>query len=232
MNEISVHPKETNGSASMIEIISRAARDESVNIDKLERLMAMHERMQAKQAESAYNASLAEMQDELPSIGERGSAAGRYTYALWEDINTAVKPILKKHGFALSFSTDCSDGVAVTGVLSHKAGHKEETTIKLAPDASGNKNGVQAVASSVSYGKRYTAGALLNLTSHGEDDDAYSAAKPVPEYESPEYADWCAKVDECDTAPEFAAVWKEMTPSVRRVMEPYIKAAKEEKVKS
>src|SRR3546814_7335365 len=29
---------------------------------------------------------------------------------------------------------------------------------------------------SVSYGKRYTAGALLNLTSHGEDDDAFRAA--------------------------------------------------------
>ena len=50
------------------------------------------------------------------------------------------------------------------------------TTIKLPADVSGNKNAVQAVASSVSYGKRYTAGALLNLTSHGEDDDAYAAA--------------------------------------------------------
>jgi len=29
----------------------------------------------------------------------------------------------------------------------------------------------------VSYGKRYTAGPLLNLTSHGEDDDAFGAVK-------------------------------------------------------
>ncbi|WP_185835578.1 ERF family protein [Pseudomonas aeruginosa] len=46
-------------------------------------------------------------------------------------------------------------------------------------DTSGNKNAVQAVASSVSYGKRYTAGALLNFTTHGEDDDAFTAAAPV-----------------------------------------------------
>src|SRR5690606_16446095 len=60
--------------------------------------------------------------------------------------------------------------------LTHKSGHREETTIKLPADPSGNKNAVQAVASSVSYGKRYTAGALLNLTSHAEDDDAFAAA--------------------------------------------------------
>jgi hypothetical protein len=37
------------------------------------------------------------------------------------------------------------------------------------------------VASTVSYGKRYAAGALLNLTSHGEDDDAYGSCPPPKE---------------------------------------------------
>lgn len=160
---------------TLLAVIGRAASDPSCDVDKMERLMGMHERMLAQQAVVEFNESLAEMQDKLPSIGERGNAAGRYTFALWEDINAAIKPILKAHGFALSFRTDCTDGIAVTGVLSHKAGHSEATTIKLPADASGNKNAVQAVASSVSYGKRYTAGALLNLTSHGEDDDAFAA---------------------------------------------------------
>ena len=161
---------------SLLAVISRAAADPNVDIDKMERLMQMHERMQGKQAEADFAADLAEMQDQLPSIGERGNAAGRYTYALWEDINAAIKPVLKRFGFALSFRTDFADGIAVTGVLSHKGGHKIETTIKLPADGSGNKSPVQAVASSVSYGKRYAAGALLNLTSHGEDDDAFAAA--------------------------------------------------------
>lgn len=167
--------QDTEG-ATILSVISRAASDPSVDIDKMERLLQMHERMQDKQAAADFAAALAEMQDALPSIGERGNAAGRYTYALWEDINAAIKPILKQHGFALSFRTDFTDGIAVTGVLSHRSGHREETTIKLPADSSGNKNAVQAVASSVSYGKRYTAGALLNLTSHGEDDDAFTAS--------------------------------------------------------
>ena len=164
-------------SSGLLPMIERAARDPDVNVDKMERLMALMERVDARNAEAAFSADLAEMQDELPSIGERGNAAGRYTYALWEDINAAIKPVLKRYGFALSFRTDFTDGISVTGVLSHKGGHKIETTIKLPADSSGNKNAVQAVASSVSYGKRYTAGALLNLTSHGEDDDAFAAAQ-------------------------------------------------------
>lgn len=163
-------------SGTLMAVISRAASDPNCDIDKMERLMQMHERMQERQAATEFSAALAEMQDQLPSIGERGDAAGRYTYALWEDINTAIKPVLKANGFALSFRTDFADGITVTGVLSHRSGHSERTSIKLPADGSGGKNAVQAVASSVSYGKRYAAAALLNLTSHGEDDDAYRAA--------------------------------------------------------
>jgi len=166
--------------ATLLQVISRAASDQGTDVEKMERLMAMYERIEAKRAEAAYASALSDMQDALPAIGERGKAKVngevRYTFALWEDINTAIKPVLKAHGFALSFRTDFTDGISITAVLSHRAGHSERTTIKLPADSSGSKNAVQAVASSVSYGKRYTAGALLNLTSHGEDDDAYRAA--------------------------------------------------------
>lgn len=160
---------------AMVSMFERMASDPNVDVDKLERLMQMRERAIERQAKEQFDAAMSELQPDLPSIGERGKAAGRYTYALWEDINTAIKPILMRHGFALTFRTDFVNGITVTGVLSHRGGHREETSITLPADKSGNKNDVQAVASSVSYGKRYTAGALLNLTSHGEDDDAYRA---------------------------------------------------------
>lgn len=190
-------PMEREGGNPVLAMIERAARDPSVDLDKMERLMAMKERADAKAAEAEFNAALSEVQDKLPAISERGKATVdnkvRYTYALWEDINTAIKPILKAHGFALSFRTDFTDGIAITGVLSHRAGHSERTTIKLPSDASGSKNAVQAVASSVSYGKRYTAGALLNLTSHGEDDDAYTAAvEKISQEQEVKLREWLA----------------------------------------
>jgi len=48
-------------------------------------------------------------------------------------------------------------------------------------DSSGAKNNVQGWGSSVSYGKRYTCFALLNISARGEDDDGKSAEMaPTP----------------------------------------------------
>src|SRR5688572_6632614 len=92
-------PHATNEAASMLAVIARAAADPACDLDKMERLMAMHERMQSRQAQAEFSDALASMQADLPSIGERGDAAGRYKFALWEDINAAIKPILQRHGF-------------------------------------------------------------------------------------------------------------------------------------
>lgn len=182
--QVSPPVSETGAIVSMIE---RAARDPSVDIDKLQQLMAMRERVFARNAKAAYAAALATMQPELPVVAERGgikdkSGKVQSTYAKWEDINEAIKPVLARHGFALSFRTgQAEDGrIVVTGVLSHREGHVEETTMVLPHDSSGSKNAVQAVGSSTSYGKRYTAAALLNLTSRAvEDRDDDGAAAGV-----------------------------------------------------
>lgn len=163
--------------AAIIHVIERAALNPDIDITKMERLIEMQERILARNAKAAYAAALSDLQQELPVIRERGgikdrNGAVQSKYALWEDINEAIKPALAKHGFALSFRTGREDGqIVVTGILSHREGHSEQTIMHLPLDTSGSKNAVQAVGSSTSYGKRYTASALLNLTSTGEDDD-------------------------------------------------------------
>ena len=170
---------------AIMNMIERVARDPSVDISRLERLLELRERISAQAARAAYYEALSAMQSELPVIVERGGIKNsngkvQSTYALWEDINEAIKPVLTKHGFALSFRTGRDEGqIIVTGVLS-RGGHSEETTMHLPVDKSGSKNDVQAVGSSTSYGKRYTASALLNLTSRGEDDDGKAAGGAGP----------------------------------------------------
>lgn len=170
-------PPVVGEAAAIIQMIERAALNPAVDIDKMERLLQMQERVMERQARAAYVTALSEMQPLLPVITERGGIKDRAgkvqsTYALWEDINDAIRPLLAQHGFALSFRVGSEpDKITVTGVLSHREGHQEQTTMSLPLDASGSKNAVQAVGSSTSYGKRYTTQALLNLTSRGEDDD-------------------------------------------------------------
>lgn len=213
MNQIAHHQEsppivQVGESATILQVIQRAAADPQCDIEKMERLMQMHERFQSRQAEQQYTEALAAMQQELPAIAERGDANGRYSYALWEDINERLKPVLAKHGFALTFRTPRNDkGVEVEGVLSHRAGHSERTSMLLPADTSGNKNAVQAVASSVSYGKRYTAGALLNYTTHGEDDDAFSAAGQGG-LDQQVVIDLLERVSEAKDKDELTSIWK------------------------
>jgi hypothetical protein len=172
-----------HGDSAILSIIERAARDPNVDIDKMERLMAMQERAIAQRAQAAFAAAFAEMQIELPSVAEKGKGHGSVTYATWEDINDAIKPVLAKHGFGLRFEVGrANDRLSVTGVLMHREGHSERTTMELPADTSGSKNAVQAVGSSTSYGKRYVAAALLNLTSRlkdDRDDDGRASGAPV-----------------------------------------------------
>lgn len=167
--------------ASLLEVISRAASDPNVDIDKMERLIGMQERVQDRRAEVAYHAALAEMQPELPIITEHGGIKNKEgkvqsTYALWEDINEEIRPILAKYGFSLSFKGQRQADQQITiGILAHRDGHKETTEVALPLDNSGSKNAVQAVGSSKSYGKRYAAFDLLNITTRGEDDDGAKA---------------------------------------------------------
>ena len=156
----------------MVAMMERLALNPDLPVEKLEKLLDMQLRVRSMEAQQAFAAALAQLQPELPILAERGEVAGRYKYALWEDIVGVITPILSKHGFSMYFrTTSTKDGVTVTGVLQHAAGHKEQTELTLPLDGSGNKPAIQALGSSTSYGKRYTASALLNLRTGEKDDD-------------------------------------------------------------
>ena len=165
-------------------------KDPSIDPERVERFFAMYERAQSQSARTAYLTALAAMQPELPVINKVGSidrkakdesgtkqSAKPTKYAKWEDVVEQISQVLAKHGFSLSFrvAQPTPDRIVVTAVLGHAAGHSEDTSISLPMDTSGAKNNVQGWGSSVSYGKRYTAFALLNIVARGEDDDGVAA---------------------------------------------------------
>lgn len=174
---------------AFMNVIEKASANPEFDADKLEKLLAMYERIMARNAEMSFNSAFAEMQSEMPVITERGEIKGndgkvRSTFAFFEDINDAIKPILQKHGFAVMFKTKTlKDSASVIPILMHKDGHREVgEPVELGADTSGSKNSVQSVGSSVSYAKRYGLLALLNITTRGEDDDGIAGgAKLIDE---------------------------------------------------
>lgn len=161
----------------VVTMLERVLTAPDFDIERAERLWAMQKEVRSEQARAEFVEAMSEMQSRIPAIKRTGqiknnSGAVQSTYAKWEHINEAIGPVLRDHGFALSFRVN-QEGpkITVNCILSHRAGHHESTNVELAPDASGSKNAPQAVVSAISYGKRVTASALLNITSYDEDDD-------------------------------------------------------------
>lgn len=163
--------------AAFINVIERASANPEFDANKLEKLLTMYERIMDRNSQRAFNIAFAEMQAKLPVITEYGkievNGVVRSEYGRFEDINDVLKPILAEHGFGLMFKVKgAGDTVAVTPILIHKEGHREEgEPMELGADTSGSKNSVQAMGSSTSYAKRYALIPFLNITTRGEDDD-------------------------------------------------------------
>lgn len=161
------------GPKNMLAIISRAASDPSIDVEKMERLLAVQERMMEKQAEINFNNALGDLQTKLPIIKKDGKMSHtNSTYAKFEAIMKVLQPLLAEHGFSVRFNSRESGGkIIITGTLAHRDGHSITDEIPLSIDTSGAKNNVQGVGSTISYGKRYLVGMLLNLVFEGEDDN-------------------------------------------------------------
>lgn len=171
---------------SFLEAIKQAALDPSVDIQKMHGLLDIQERLMNKQAEINFNSALGGLQSDLPRIKKDGKIQHRDKntgkmvdiagYATYESIDDIIRPLYLARGFSLRFNTRESNGkVVVTGTLSHKDGYSITDEVPLSIDASGAKNNVQGVGSTIAYGKRYLVGMLLNLVFDGEDDDGKSS---------------------------------------------------------
>lgn len=191
MNAVELPPLAPQSeSAAIISMIERMASDPTIDIARLEKILELRERVNSQNERRAFDAAFAAMQPDLPVISEKGEIKVgnevRGRYAKWADIGDATAGPLAKHGFALRHRVSQTDTkVVVTGVLSHREGHSEETSISLPIDTSGSKNAVQAIGSSVSYGQRYTGRVLLNLRSrfapdNVDDDGRASGATEEP----------------------------------------------------
>lgn len=182
-----------------VSMFERLARDPSVDVNKLERLISLQKDIMQVQAKAAFDASFARLQAELPEIDEKGAIKGkgseiRSRYARLEDIHHAIKPILRTHGFAIRHRTEWPEKgvIRVVGVLSHEQGHAEESMFEAPMDRSEYRSDIQSMGSTISYGRRYTTIDLLNITTRGQDDDGQTGGRPTP----PDgYDAWLATLD-------------------------------------
>lgn len=176
---LAVREEQPDSGAAFLTIIAAAARDPHVDIAKMESLLRMQENIAAKQAEMAFNQAMNRLQPKLPRIVKRGKiefGSGdkkqSTPFARYEDIDREIRPLLFQEGFSFIFGTIPTEkGIIITATLAHSRGHSRTESMPLPLDTSGSKNAIQAVGSTMSYGKRYLVTAMLNIITEGEDND-------------------------------------------------------------
>lgn len=193
---------QSNNVAPMVAMIERIAMDPSIPIDRLEQMLAMKERLDAKAAEMAFAAAFAKMQAAIPVIIERGKIKNKSgdvqsTYPLWEDVNAALRAPLADNGLSMSFDRRKEDGKTFIGcVVTHEMGHSRRAEIDLPRDESGSKNAVQGEGSTVSYGQRYSSKMLINWISEGTEDDDGDKAGLAATINTDQYRDLSAMIED------------------------------------
>lgn len=166
--------------AAFLSVIERAARDESVDIDKMERLWKMRQQMLEEEAKREFNRAMAAAQAEMgPVTRDKKNEQTNSMYAQLEAIDEVIRPIYTKHGFALSFDqgTTLLEGhVRILCDVSHAGGHTIPKHWDLPLDSVGmkgnpNKTLVHANGSTISYGRRYLTCMVFNIVLKNEDKD-------------------------------------------------------------
>ena len=157
-------------------------------LEKMGQLMVLQERFEANQARKDFNLAMSKFQSLLPVIEKTGkvdytSSKGRtfYDYAKLEDIAKSIRPALSETGLSYRHTQSQTNNIiTVTCIVTHSSGHSEISALSSTPDISGGKDQLKAIASAISYLRRYTLTGILGIVVGGEDDESFGG-EPVVE---------------------------------------------------
>jgi hypothetical protein len=178
-----------DNASAVLALINRIALDACAHVEKLDRVMALYERLKAKEAELQYNAAKGRILKKLagikivknrPALYEiengkpQNGTCEAFKYAPLEEIDKHLRPLLAEEQMDLSYSDEPleSGGILIRGRLKHlPSGHYEDSFMPAPLDTTGGKSQVQAVGSTNSFLRRYVTCNIFNIVVVGDDDD-------------------------------------------------------------
>lgn len=203
-----------SNATSLLQAITQAASNPQVDIDKMERLMQMHERIVAREAEAAFNDAMTACQSEIrPIAADAENPQTRSEYATYAKLDRALRPIYTKHGFSLSFDEGDSPKPEHVRVLCYvsRGGHTRTYHRDMPADGKGAKGGdvmtkTHAAGAAGSYGARYLLKGIFNVAI-GEEDKDGNGAKPGLSKE--DFDAFKKKIEAATTKEKAKAAWHE-----------------------
>lgn len=171
-----IEPQEARAVATVtpMDMLNRAV-ESGAGLEMVEKLMTLQERWETGQARKAFDRAIAAAKAKITPIQRNATGHNSKKYADFAAIAQVVDPILSEHGLSYRFRTAQGERISVTCILSHEDGHSEETTLTGPPDASGSKNAIQAIGSTLTYLQRYSLVQMLGLAAAADDDGKAAA---------------------------------------------------------
>jgi hypothetical protein len=173
---------------AIINVIARAASDPNTDVDKLERLLAMQERVLEREAEQRFSVAMREAQEAMgPVLKNKSNKETHSTYANLEQVSKLIDPIIHKHGFSMSFGTDdCPypNHYRVTCDVSHTGGFSKHYQADVPIDNTGpkgaqNKTMTHGFGSALSYGRRYLKLLIFDIATTDDDGNAAGRGETI-----------------------------------------------------
>ncbi len=163
--------------SSIMSKVIELASTPGINTEMVDRLIAWHEREQARQAMEAFNVAMSAAQGEIRAVTRNAyNDQTRSKFANLEAVDDAIRPIYTKHGFRLSFTETPDDAaeMRITCIVARGA-HVENYSLPALADMTGpkgapNKTQVQGVGSTVSYLRRYLTCLVFNVATRDDND--------------------------------------------------------------
>jgi hypothetical protein len=161
-------------------LLATAIQKGDLPIEHMERLMAMQERWEERQAKKAFDAALAKFQGICPVIKKEKTAHGKYTYkySSLDNIVEQIKESLAECDLSYQFKTICDrEKAEVTSRchVTHIDGHTEISEFTVPLDG-GSMSNIQKFGSSRTYANRYSLSDGLGIVTADDDTDATPAA--------------------------------------------------------
>jgi len=172
-----------NDATSMLQAVGVLAMDPNTDVEKIERLMAIQERLQAKENEQRFDQIMADVQEKIKTaIKNKHNAQTNSNYADLSAVLKSTKAAYTSAGMALSFNTEPTQDVSIVRLVCYvtAAGHSKCYTYDspLTDKGIAGKTVMttaHARGSAISYGRRYLTQMIFNLDT-ADDDDANACA--------------------------------------------------------
>ena len=194
--------KVSNSDDMMMEVIKLG------QVDALERMIALREREEARQAALAFDTHFAAMQAEFRVVG-RNKQGFKFKYAPIEALQMEYTPTISKHGFSYSWDEEQIEGGKRCRLTISGYGSKRQNTFDV-PLLTGTDrmNEIQVAGAMSTYGRRYTFISGFGIIIADEDTDGEVSI------DVDEYAALAEKLNLCESLDVLAAVWKTVYPAV------------------